>query len=126
MKWSSAALRRLAKRSFFIRPILFAACATFAFSNFLVRPIAIAAPQEVLQTTAELVKVDVSVADAHGTFLSALTQSDFRVLDNGVERPVSFFMSVDAPAQVMVLLETGPAVYLIRSEHLAASYALLE
>jgi Ca-activated chloride channel family protein len=126
MKWLPAALRRLARRSFFLHAIVFAACTALAFSNPLAQRIAIAAPQGVLQTTAELVKVDVSVADPGGNFISSLTQNDFRLLDNGVERPISFFMSVDAPAQVMVLLETGPAVYLIHSEHLAAAYALLQ
>lgn len=82
--------------------------------------------QQVLQTTAELVKVDVSVADNRGNFLASLTQSDFRILDNGVERPLTFFTPVDAPAQVLVLIETGPAVYLIQSDHLAAAYALLD
>jgi Ca-activated chloride channel family protein len=106
--------------------IVLAAGASFPLSNRIVRAIAMAAPQDVLQTTAELVKVDVSVADPHDNFIGSLTRNDFRVLDNGVERPVSFFMSVDTPAQVMVLLETGPAVYLIQSEHLAAAYALLE
>jgi Ca-activated chloride channel family protein len=122
----SAALCRLAKRSFFFHSIFFAAAISFAFSSFFTPFHAIAAPQDVLQTITELVKVDVSVEDAHGNFLSSLSQNDFRLLDNGAERPLSFFMSVDAPAKVMVLLETGPAVYLIHSEHLAAAYALLE
>jgi len=33
---------------------------------------------------------------------------------------------MDAPAQVLVLLETSPAVYLIHDEHLVALYALLD
>lgn len=82
--------------------------------------------QQVLESRAELVKVDVSVADKRGNFVSSLAQSDFRILDNGVERPITFFAPVDAPAQVLVLIETGPAVYLIHSEHLAAAYALLD
>lgn len=83
------------------------------------------APQ-VLQTTAELVKLDVSVADNRGDFLASLSQSDFRILDNGIERPTTFFTPVDAPARVLVLIETGPAVYLIQSDHLAAAYALID
>jgi VWFA-related protein len=82
-------------------------------------------PQQSLQSTAELVKVDVSVADGHGNFLSGLAQQDFRIFDNGVEQPVSFFVPTDAPAQILVMIETGPAVYLIHDEHLAAAYSLV-
>jgi VWFA-related protein len=120
------ALWRKPERSFFF-------CAIFCLACGLAVPIghsffvfARPAPQQVLQTRAELVKLDVSVSDKQGNFLAALTQSDFRILDNGVERPSTFFIPVDAPAQVLVLIETGPAVYLIHSEHLAAAYALLD
>ena len=82
-------------------------------------------PQETLQTTADLVKVDVSVADRRGNFLAGLTQKDFRILDNGMEQATAFFLPVETPAQILVMVETGPAVYLIRSEHLTAAYALL-
>ena len=82
-------------------------------------------PQQSLQSTAELVKVAVSVADGHGNFLSGLAQQDFRIFENGVEEPVTFFVPPDAPAQILVMIETGPAVYLIHDEHLAAAYSLV-
>ncbi|HWF37836.1 MAG TPA: VWA domain-containing protein [Candidatus Acidoferrales bacterium] len=121
-----AALRWKLERSFFSPPLhlKFSSFALFLFL-FLFAVARGQAPQ-VLQTSAELVKVDVSVADKHGDFVESLTQSDFRILDNGVERPITFFTPVDAPAQVLVLIETGPAVYLIHGDHLAAAYALLD
>lgn len=67
-----------------------------------------------------------SVLDRHGEFVSALAQKQFRILDDNVEQPIAFFTPVEAPAQVLVLLETSPAVYLIRSEHLTAAYTLLD
>jgi VWFA-related protein len=82
--------------------------------------------QQPLQSTTELVKVDVSVADAKGAFVSGLAQQDFRVLDNGLAQPVTFFAPVEAPARILVMIETGPAVYLMQGDHLAAAYALLE
>jgi VWFA-related protein len=85
-----------------------------------------ALPQGVLETTAELVKVDVSVADSRGNYIAGLAQKNFRVLDNGTEQPTTFFLPVDTPAQILVMIETGPAVYLIHNEHLAAAYALLD
>lgn len=79
-----------------------------------------------LKAVTELVKVDVTVVDRHGDFVTGLQQKSFRVLDNGFERPVAFFAPVEAPAQMLVLIETSPAVYLIHDEHLFAAYALLD
>jgi Ca-activated chloride channel family protein len=72
------------------------------------------------------VKVDVSVLDKHGNFVGGLSQNEFRVFDRGAEQPIVAFAPVEAPAQVLVMIETSPAVYLIHNEHLAAAYALLD
>jgi VWFA-related protein len=69
--------------------------------------------------------VGVTVADARGKFVAGLTRENFRVRVEGVERPITHFASVEAPAQVLVLVETSPAVYLIHRQHLEAAYALL-
>ena len=74
----------------------------------------------------QLVPLETSVLDKRGDFVGGLTQDSFRVLDNGVDVPIQFFAPVDAPAEVLVLLETSPAVYLIHNQHLAAAYALVE
>jgi VWFA-related protein len=83
-------------------------------------------PQAGIQTTTEIVKIDVSVLDRQGKFVAGITQDRFRILDNGIEQPVVFFAPIEAPAQVLVMLETSPAVYLIHAEHLTAAYALLD
>jgi Ca-activated chloride channel family protein len=82
--------------------------------------------QSPIQATTEIVKIEASVLDRHGSFVSGLTKANFRILDDGVEQPIAFFAPVEAPAQVLVLLETSPAVYLIQSQDLAAAYALLD
>jgi Ca-activated chloride channel family protein len=79
-----------------------------------------------LVASTEIVKVDTSVVDNHGNFVGGMAQSNFRILDNGAPQRVAFFTPVDAPAQVLVMIETSPAVYLIHNQHLAAASALLE
>jgi len=81
--------------------------------------------QNPLKSTTELVKIETSVIDKRGDFVGGLAQNAFRVVDSGVEQPIVFFAPVEAPAQVLVMLETSPAVYLIQDQHLAAAYALL-
>jgi Ca-activated chloride channel homolog len=74
----------------------------------------------------QLVPIETSVLDKQGDFVSGLTQDRFRVLDNGVDVPIQFFSPIESPAAVLILLEASPAVYLIRSQHLAAAYVLIE
>lgn len=79
-----------------------------------------------IQSASDLVAVDVSVLDHKGNFYPGLSQNDFRVLDNGEEKPIQFFAPVEAPADVLILMETGPAVFLIHDQHLLALSSLLE
>jgi Ca-activated chloride channel family protein len=72
------------------------------------------------------VKVDASVLDNQGDFVGGLSQSNFHVLDDGSPQPIVVFTPVEAPAQVLVMVETSPAVYLIHDQHLVAAYALLD
>ena len=83
------------------------------------------ATQHPLEAKTELVKLDVTVLDKQGDFVDGLEQKSFRILDAGVERPVTFFAPVTAPADVVILLETSPAVYLFQDAHIAAAYSLL-
>lgn len=82
--------------------------------------------QQPLQVTTEMVQLGVSVLSAGGDFVSGLERKNFRVLDGGTERPLVFFAPTDAPAQILVMVETSPAVYLIQNQHIAAAYALLD
>lgn len=71
------------------------------------------------------VNVGVIVTDARGNFVEGLRQEDFRILDDGAEQPVANFAAVDEPGQVAVLIESGPAVYLLSGSHLRAASSLL-
>ncbi len=75
---------------------------------------------------ADLVSVDVTVTDARGRFIADLQREDFRILDEGAEQPMTHFASIEKPAQVLLLVETGPAITLIRVQHLTASRVIAE
>jgi Ca-activated chloride channel homolog len=82
--------------------------------------------QRPIQTKTELVKLDISILDKNGNYVGGLQQKNFRILDGGIEQPILFFAPVETPAQVLVMVETSPAVYLIENEHLFAAFALLD
>jgi VWFA-related protein len=79
-----------------------------------------------IKARVELVNVDVAVTDARGNFVRNLKRENFRILDEGAEQPITHFAPVEAPAVVLVLVETSPAVYLIHRQHLEAAQALLD
>src|SRR5437879_6603057 len=127
---------------FLPRACLRAAFAFFVGAGFLCFP-AHSAAQNLLQNPApeppqeskpqppyrmavhvDLVNVEVTVTDARGNFVGDLARENFRVLDEGVPQPLTHFASVEAAAQVLVLVETGPAVYLIHQQHLLAAYEI--
>ncbi|MFZ3333085.1 MAG: VWA domain-containing protein [Candidatus Acidiferrales bacterium] len=86
----------------------------------------VAPAQQPLRVATDIVKINVSVMGNSGDFIAGLEQKNFRVLDNGTEQPITFFASTDAPAQILVMVETSPAVYLIQNEHLTAAFALVQ
>jgi Ca-activated chloride channel family protein len=86
-------------------------------------------PQEKTQTiqvSVERVNVGVIVTDASGHFVEGLRRENFHVFDNGAEQPLTDFAAIEAPAQVLLLIEAGPAVYLLEGGHLEAALALLD
>jgi Ca-activated chloride channel homolog len=85
-------------------------------------------PQEKTQAihvSVERVNVGVIVTDSNGHFVEGLRRADFHIFDNGVEQPLTDFAAIEAPAQVLLLMEAGPAVYLLEGGHLVAALALL-
>ena len=83
-------------------------------------------PGQRITARVELVNLDVTVTDARGDFVRGLKAQNFRIFDEGVEQRITYFAPVEAPAVVLVLVETGPAVYLIHRQHLTSAYKFLE
>jgi VWFA-related protein len=73
-----------------------------------------------------VVNVPVTVTARGGKFVSGLRRENFRLLVDGAERPLEYFASEEEPARVLLLVETGPSVYLLRREHIAVASALLD
>jgi len=73
-----------------------------------------------------LVSVPVTVTGRGGQFVSGLRRENFRLLVDGAAQPIESFAPEQEAARVLVLVETGPAVYLLRHEHIAAAAALLD
>ena len=46
-----------------------------------------------------------------------LPRENFHIFDNGVEQPITDFANVISPAEVLLLVEAGPAVYFLASTH---------
>ena len=82
-------------------------------------------PEAKISVRVDLVNLDVTVTDARGNYVRNLKQGNFRILDNAQPQPISNFAPVEAPAQVLLLVETGPAVYLIHRQHLISAHLLL-
>jgi VWFA-related protein len=72
------------------------------------------------------VNVGTIVTDSHGKFVEGLRQGDFHVFDNDAEQPITEFASVEDPGQVLLVIEAGPAVYLLQDAHLLVADALLK
>jgi Ca-activated chloride channel family protein len=113
-----------------MRPFGFSLRALLFSALLLVSGLASAAqnPQEPSQTIriqVERVNVGVIVTDARGQFVEGLRREDFHVFDNGAEQPLTDFASIEAPGQVLLLIEAGPAVYLLEGGHLQAALSLL-
>lgn len=105
---------------------------SFLFLVFLILPPAIhaqeppPAPAPTIRLTIQRVNVGVIVTDARGKFVEGLNRKDFHIFDNGAEQPITEFAPVDDPAQVLLLIEAGPAVYFLQDTHLNTASALLD
>jgi Ca-activated chloride channel homolog len=82
-------------------------------------------PTPSIQVTVNRVNVGVTVTDSAGHFISGLHREDFHIFDNDVEQPITDFLPIEEPAQLFLLIESGPAVYFLGQEHFRAADSLL-
>jgi VWFA-related protein len=106
------------------RAALFIPCTLFLSPPAL--PQQSTTPPSGIRITVDRVDVGVVVTDSSGQFVGSLRREAFHLFDNGAEQPITDFLSIDEPAQVLLLIEAGPAVYLLQGGHLQAVHTLLE
>jgi Ca-activated chloride channel homolog len=85
-----------------------------------------APPAQSIRVDVNRVNVGVIVSDAKGNFVENLQRENFQLFDSGNPQPITDFASIDSPAQVLILLEAGPAVYMLQDSHLYVANALLQ
>src|SRR5216684_5340787 len=78
-----------------------------------------------IRVTVNRVNVGVTVTDSAGHFISGLRREDFHIFDNDVEQPITDFLPIEEPAQLVLLIEAGPAVVFLSQNHLRAADTLL-
>jgi hypothetical protein len=82
-------------------------------------------PAQTIRVSVERVNVGAIVTDARGNFVEGLRREDFHVFDNGIEQPLTGFATVEETAQVLFLVESGPAVVFLGKSHFRAADTLL-
>jgi Ca-activated chloride channel homolog len=82
-------------------------------------------PTPPIRVTVNRVNVGVTVTDSTGHFIEGLRSEDFQIFDNGVEQPITDFLSIEEPAHLLLLIEAGPAVLFLGKNHLLAADTLL-
>src|SRR6202045_2900129 len=90
----------------------------------------LAQPQDQLPTppirvTVNRVNVPVTVSDSEGHPVGGLHREDFHIFDNGIEQPITDFAPVEQSTQVVLLIESGPAVLFLAKDHVLAADAFL-
>jgi VWFA-related protein len=59
------------------------------------------------------VNVNVTVTDSHGRAVNGLRRGDFHVFDDGIERPIISYASNEDPSQIVLMIESGTADFLL-------------
>ena len=78
-----------------------------------------------IRVSTNRVSVGVTVEDTHRHFIKDLRREDFRIYDNGVEQDLTNFLPIEEPAQVVLLVESGPAALFLRPSLLQAAETFL-
>ncbi len=79
-----------------------------------------------IRVVTPLVAVTCSVTDASGTALAGLSRENFRIFDDGIERPLSYFDASTQPATIVLVIDASPSILPQSDEMKVAARALLD
>ena len=94
----------------------------FAFAQETQKP---GASDTTIRVNTNRVSVGVTVEGPHHHFIKDLRREDFRIYDNGVQQELTNFLPIEEPAQVVLLVEGGPAALFLRPSLLQAAETFL-
>lgn len=117
---TEACREKLRRRFSFVALLTAFPCLTFARAQEQTTT-----AQQTIRINVQRVNVGVIVTDSRGKLVAGLQRENFRVSDNGAEQPITDFASIEQPAQVLLLVEAGPAVYLLEDAHLFVADTML-
>jgi Ca-activated chloride channel homolog len=83
-------------------------------------------PKNTIRINVNRVNIGVMVTSSSGEFIKGLTAEDFQIFDNGAEQPLTGFLSMEDPNQVLVLVESGPAAYAVAQTELDGLESLVD
>src|SRR6266850_7556746 len=78
-----------------------------------------------IRVSVDRVHVGVTVTGSRRNFIRGLRREDFRIFDDGLEQPVTGFLSIEEPAQVVLMVECGPGAFFLKKTELQAADMLL-
>jgi Ca-activated chloride channel family protein len=79
-----------------------------------------------LRVHTQMVAVTCIVSSADGTAVTGLGRDDFRLLDDGAVRPISYFDASTEPASIALVLDASPSVLRDSEEMKQAAEALIQ
>lgn len=82
-------------------------------------------PGAAIRVNVERVNLGVTVTGMHGNFIKGLGRADFQVFDNGVEQPVTDFLSIEEPNQLVLMMESGPGAFFLKRSEIQTADELL-
>ena len=83
-------------------------------------------PADVIKTETSLVQLNVGVVDRRGNAITTLTERDFVVYEDGVQRPIQHFESTDAPFSLVLLLDMSGSTITFRQQIQGAAIRFLD
>jgi Ca-activated chloride channel homolog len=106
------------------------AIASFAFPFTLAvlfaAPLVAQTPDEVFKSNTALVQLNVGVVDRQGRAITSLSQANFKVYEDGVQRPIVAFEPTNAPFSLVLLLDMSGSTVTFRQQLQQAAMRFLD